>query len=110
MLQKLSKLFREFKLAGIDWIMAAGAKSQGCFAFNVTSGGTPDTVLFSALNPPLPNMASNDYQVLVNGETTNRTNVDHTTKAATGFDILGGTAAEHMNVIVIGRIAGMPSE
>lgn len=111
MLRKMSKQFREFFLAGIDWVMASGRAQQGINAFLVTSGGTPDAVVFAELNPPLPDMADANYVVLVNGETAaDKVSVDESSKATTGFTILNGGAAEVLNVVVIGRLAGMPAE
>jgi len=110
MIVSLKKLFKEFFHMGIDWVMASGRQQQGMLAFSVTSGGTPDSVVFAELDPPLPDMADTDYRVLVNGETTGAVSVDETSKATTGFDILGGGAAEVMHVIVVGRLEGMPAE
>jgi hypothetical protein len=106
-------MFQAFKRAGINWMMAAGAPQQGTMAFNITSGGTPDSVVFANIyveGEQLPDMADTSYVVVVDGETAaDKVSVDETTKATTGFDILNGGATEILNVVVIGRIAGMPS-
>ena len=107
-LKEFSKSFREFFLAGMDWIMAAGNRSQGINSFSFVSGGSPDSVLFADYD--LPDMADTDYQVIVQGETAARVTVDETTKAATGFDVLGAAATEVVHVVVIGRFEGMPTE
>jgi len=107
-LKELSKSFREFFLAGIDWVMASGKKSQGMNAFSITSGGSPDSVVFADL--ALPDMADADYQVLCDGETVARVTVDESSKTAFGFDILGGAGAEVIHVVVVGRIEGQPEE
>lgn len=109
MIQKVSKLFREFALAGIDWLLASGKKQQGINAFTVTlSGAAPHSVTFAAAG--LPNMASTDYTVVVHGETASRVTVDESTKTVSGFDILSGLATEVVHIHCIGRLAGMPEE
>jgi len=109
MVEKLSKLFREFLLAGIDWVMASGVKSQGTNSWTETlSGAAPHSLTFEGASRP--NMADASYQVLVDGETAGRVTVDESSKTATGFDVLGGVAAEVVHVVVIGRLEGMPAE
>ena len=111
--KEISNMFQFAKRAGISWMMAAGAPQQGVMAFNVTSGGTPDAVLFANVyveGEQLPDMAGVDYVVLVNGETAaDKVSVDESTKKTTGFSILNGGAGEILNVIVIGRFASMPT-
>lgn len=111
MLVEFSKRMKEFFAQGIDWVMASGRKAQGINAFTITSGGTPDAVVFANLDPPLPDMATADYVVLVNGETAaDKVSVDESSKATTGFTILNGGNTEVLNVVVIGRLEGMPAE
>jgi len=111
--KELSKMLQHAKRSGIKWMMAAGAPQQGVLAFNVTSGGTPDAVVFADIyveGEKLPDMATADYVVLVDGETAaDKVSVDESTKVTTGFSILNGGSSEVLNVIVIGRIAGMPT-
>jgi hypothetical protein len=111
--KELSKMFQHVKRSGIKWMMASGAPQQGVMAFNVTSGGTPDSVVFANIyveGEQMPDMADTSYVVLVNGETAaDKVSVDEDTKATTGFDILNGGAAEILNVVVIGRFADMPT-
>jgi hypothetical protein len=110
--KELSKMFQHVKRSGIKWMMASGAPQQGTMAFNVTSGGTPDAVVFADIyveGEQLPNMADGNYTVLVNGETAaDKVSVDESSKEPTGFSILNGGAAEILNVVVIGRFDGMP--
>jgi len=87
-------------------VCLAGRGGEGIQSFKVTSVGTPDHVLFSALG--LPDMADADYRVITAGETVLVTHVDESTIATTGFDILHGGAAEIIHVLVHGRIAGTP--
>jgi hypothetical protein len=55
-------------------------------------------------------MATADYQVLVNGELAGaKVNVDESSKAITGFSVLGLGSNEVGNVLVYGRFAGMPT-
>lgn len=111
--KEISKMFQFAKRAGIKWMMASGAPQQGVMGFSVTSGGTPDAVVFANIyveGEQLPDMATADYQVLVNGETAaDKVSVDESTKATTGFTILNGGAGEILNVVVIGRFADMPT-
>jgi hypothetical protein len=111
--KEISKMFQHFRRSGIKWLMASGAPQQGVMGFNVTSGGTPDSVVFANIyveGEQLPNMADTGYVVLVNGETAaDKVSVDESTKAVTGFDILNGGAGEILNVVVIGRFADMPT-
>lgn len=88
---------------GMDYICGAGAPGQSVQSFLVVSGGTPDAVVFADLG--LPNMANDTYVVIVNGETSGATSVDESSKAVTGFSILGGGGAEVLNVLVIGQLA-----
>jgi hypothetical protein len=87
-------------------VTLAGQGGQGLQSFKITSVGTPDHVLFSALG--LPDMADTNYRVITDGETVLVTHVDESTIATTGFDILHGGAAEIIHVFVHGRIAGTP--
>lgn len=107
--QKKASAFDPYcKDQGIDYVLAAGKASQGCIAFTVTSGGTPDAVLFSSYGYDVE-MADTDYQVLVNGETAAAVSVDESTKTAKGFSIIGGGEAEKLHVIVLGRFSPMPA-
>lgn len=109
MLIEISKQFREFALAGIDWLMAAGAKAQGINAFTVTlSGAAPHAITFAAQG--LPDMASDTYTVIADGETAARVTVDESTKSAAGFSLLGGADTEVVHVHCVGRLAGMVEE
>lgn len=87
---------------GMDHIVAAGAAGVGIQSFLVVSGGGPDAVTFAALG--LPDMHDTAYVVLVGGETAGAVSVDESTKATTGFSILGGVSSEVLNVLVVGRI------
>lgn len=87
---------------GMDWICGAGKAGQSMTSFSIVSGGAPDSVVFADLG--LPDMADINYQVLCDGETAARVTVDETSKATTGFDILGGGATEVIHVIVAGTI------
>jgi hypothetical protein len=109
MLVKLSKLFKEFKMMAFDWVVACAQPARGLHGFNVTGGGTAtDAVLFSTYG--LPNMATADYQVLVNGEIAGaKVSVSAATKAITGFSVIGLGNNEVGNVLVYGRFAGMPT-
>jgi hypothetical protein len=107
MIQKISQFFTYFLKQGIDYVMASTSPSRGIQSFLVTSGGTPDVVTFAGLG--LPNMADANYVVLVNGETSGAVSVDESTKTVAGFSILGGGSSEVLNVVVIGRIKGMPA-
>jgi hypothetical protein len=111
MLKTFSSRMREFFLAGIDWVMATGRPQQGVNAFLTTGGGTDtDVIVFADLDPPLPDMASGDYVVVITGETTPVVmSVDESTKTPVGFTILGG-GTEVINVVCVGRLEGMPAE
>ena len=87
---------------GMDHMCGAGRAGQSVMSFSVVSGGTPDAVVFADIG--LPNMANDTYQVLVNGETVARVNVDESTKEVTGFSILGGGGGEVLNVMVGGTV------
>ena len=87
---------------GMDHICGSGRAGQSVTTFSVVSGGTPDTVVFADIG--LPDMANTDYQVLVNGETAGAVSVDESSKATTGFDILGGGGAEVLHVMVGGTV------
>ena len=104
---KISRQFPYFKQEGIDYVAAAGKRGVSVDGFLVTSGGTPDAVLFS--DHGLPEMANAEYVVMVNGETAGQVNVDESTKATTGFSILGGVSGEVLNVTVIGTKKGQRS-
>jgi hypothetical protein len=110
--KELSDLLQIFKRLGYKWVMGAGAPQQATLAFEVTSAGTPDSVVFANVyveGEQLPDMADTSYVVVVCGETAARCYVDESSKATTGFDIIGGGAAEVLQVIVIGRTADMPA-
>jgi hypothetical protein len=109
MLQELSKMFKEFKQAGIDWLLASGKKAQGINAFSVTlSGAAPHAITFA--DHSLPDFADTNYTVITDGETASDTSVDESTKTVSGFSLLGGADTEVVHIHCIGRLAGMESE
>lgn len=93
---------------GIDFILACSQGARGTHVIRLVSGGTPDSVAFADLG--LIGMADTSYLVLVDGETVGRVTVDESSKTVDGFDILGGAAAEVLQVLVIGRFADMPAD
>lgn len=83
----------------------SGVKAQPgdrFMSFLVTAAANPQAVVFSDLG--LPDMEDTTYVVLVHDEGLGLS-VDESTKATTGFSILGGTGAEVANVLVIGDVA-----
>src|SRR3990167_2086130 len=105
---KAQKYWRYLKRLGINWIAAIGAPGQGILAWSYTSDGTPDAQVFAIIQvngETLPDMADTNYQVIVQGETAARTTVDESSKATTGFTIVGAANAEVVHVLVIGRLA-----
>lgn len=111
--KKLSKLFGFFADQGVNWVMASGAPAKGMHAFLVTGGGSgTDVVTFASKQEEgetLCDMATASYVVLVHGEFAGSVRIDESTKATTGFSILGLGLNEVANVIVIGRLSSMPS-
>lgn len=105
--QKLSKHIPLMAQQGMEHVVGSPVIGVGMQAFKVTLGGTPHSVSFAALG--LKNMADTSYVVQVEGESVARLLVDESTIATSGFDILGGAAAEVAHVVVIGRIKGMMS-
>lgn len=87
---------------GMDWITGASKAGLSIQSFRVVSAGAPDTVNFKNLG--LSDMSDTSYNVIVQGETAAAVSVDQSTMATTGFDILGGAAAEILHVLVIGRL------
>ncbi len=110
--KEFSKLFQWAKRKAIRYIIGSNVPGIGIQAFSVLSTGTPDTVVLASTyvnGHALINMANTNYQVLVDGETANdKISVDESSKTTLGFDILQGTAAEVLHVVVIGTLAGMP--
>jgi len=109
--KKVSGLLQFFKRKGIEYLIGTPTPGLGIQAFTVASGGSGDAIVFASTiqnNTPLKDMADTDYMVLVSGETAAQVNVDESSKETTGFTILGGGSAEVLNVVVIGRIEGMP--
>jgi len=100
---KASRQFPYFYQEGIDYISAAGKRGEGVTSFLVTSTGTPDAVVFAELG--LPDMETASYVVIAQAEGSTCT-VDESTKATTGFSILGASAADVINVIVGGQFKG----
>lgn len=91
---------------GVKHLVAADKGGLGMQLFTVTPTGASYTVVFA--DEGKEDMADADYRVFYGGE--QATTVPHTdvsTKAATGFDIINCTAAELVEVLVIGRLAGM---
>lgn len=72
-------------------------------SFTVVATASPLAITFGALG--LKDMADNAYRVVVGSEG-NALSCDESTKAESGFSILGGTGAQVANVLVHGKIAG----
>lgn len=86
--------------------IVAGMGGTTLMSFKLTSGGTPDHVLFKNLG--LPDMQNPDYVVHVDGETVLAVHVDESTIATTGFDILHAALNEVLHVTIHGKAVGVP--
>ncbi len=51
-------------------------------------------------------MEDTSYCVLADGETAARVTVDESTMTVSGFDLLGGAAAEVVHLVIVGRLKG----
>lgn len=102
--RKLSNYIPPLKEQGMDYLVAAAAAGVGMQALKVTLSGATHSVVFE--DEGRVNMEDADYVVLLQGETTSRLTVDESTITKTGFDILGGLAAEVGHVLVVGRLSG----
>ena len=89
-----------------ELVTHAGVGGQSLTSFKLTSGGTPDHVIFKDLG--LPDMADANYRVMCGGECVADPHVDESTITAQGFDILHGAASEIIHVWVHGKVAGSP--
>lgn len=86
--------------------IVAGLGGSGVVSFKLTSGGTPDHVLFANLG--MPDMADDQYVVQIGGETVLVSHIDESTITAQGFDILHAALNEVLHITIHGKIAGMP--
>lgn len=101
--KKISGSVPVFKDQGIDYVTAAAKAGEAVQHCSVTqSGASPYAVTFAGMG--LKPMADATYDVLVCGPTAGTT-VDYSTRTVTGFSITGGTAADRITVMVIGRLA-----
>lgn len=86
-----------------------GVKAQAgqkFFSFEHIFAGATDAVLFATYG--MPNMKDTDYRIFLEGEFTesqgNVISIDYSSKAATGFSFIGGTAAEIAHIMVHGNV------
>lgn len=112
--QKISSESPIHKNNGIDWVVGANSSGVGMQVSDVTLGGATTAVLFSALG--LKDMDDAAYKIFIGGEylltegTPNLIPVaDLSTRTTTGFDIIGGVAADVAQILVIGKFAGQIS-
>lgn len=109
--KKVADLLQHFKRSGINWLMAAGAPQLCTFGFQITGGGTgTDAVVFANISvngEQLPNMADTSYVVVLGNTVASADGyVDETSKTVAGFS-LKNLASTKVNVVVMGRAAGM---
>jgi hypothetical protein len=103
--QPVSESIPEFALKGMKYPVGADIPGVGMQQKKITLSGSPFSVDFAAQG--LAPMADTSYCVLVGGETAAVVKVDESTMTVSGFDLLGGAAAEVAHVVVVGRIKGM---
>jgi hypothetical protein len=107
----VSDLWQYFDRLGIDWLMGSVYPQQSIMRFQVTATGTPMTITFSEQyieGEQGIEMADTTYGVWCDGETSSKVTVDQDTKTTGSFDILNATAAEVVDILVIGRTVKMP--
>lgn len=73
--------------------------------FSVTPVGATYTVVFA--DEGVDDMEDANYRIFIGGEdTTTSPRPDVSTKTTTGFDLINATAAEVIDVMIVGRVAG----
>jgi len=90
---------------GVEHVVAANKGGQALQGALVTQvGAAPFTLVFA--DHGLADMADTNYVVVpvIEGATPSP---DESTKSTTSVDILGGSAADVINVLIFGRQAGM---
>jgi hypothetical protein len=110
--KSLTDLFRWFKLRSIDWVVGCVGPQRSIQSFTITGGGTgTDAVTLTSQSTggqTCKEMASTSYQVLVTPAASKTVYV--TDKTTTSFNVKGLGSSEKADVMVLGRLKGMPKE
>ena len=80
----------------------AAMVGEELMTFSVTLAGDPEVVTFGAQG--LPDMEDELYRVAIHGEGAGK--LDESTKAAGGFDIIGGAPGDVCHCFIHGKVAG----
>lgn len=100
--KKISDHVPELKKEGIHYVVAAASGGVGIqYATVVQAGAAPFSVVFADIG--LSDMADDDYVAFAQGPNGDE-RVDQSTRATTGFDVLGGADTETLMIAVIGRL------
>lgn len=113
---EFNRYFQFLRKINIKWLAGITAPAQAFQVCSITGGGTgTDAVTFSDIyenGQQLINMADATYKTFISGEfAASQGDVvypDLSSRAVTGFNVIGLGNNEVCHVIVVGRTAGMP--
>lgn len=103
--KKLSDYLPPLKDQGMDYLAGAVGPGVTVQAKQITQVGAAPLVVDLEAEEGLGPMADANYVVICQGQTAGRVTVDQATITETGFNVLGGAAAEVIHVLIVGRAA-----